>query len=88
MTILVQLFGFSANILRYLAIIVIGFFGCVFLFPFLSNKFAMLADFFADYGTQLQLRTRHKKSEKQIDTQSVRSRIYPIPIYHFNHDFV
>lgn len=58
LTTLVQSFGLSANALRYIAIGVIGFFGLVLLIPILSEKFAMLTDSLATFGTRLQTRSR------------------------------
>jgi cytochrome c biogenesis protein CcdA/thiol-disulfide isomerase/thioredoxin len=62
LTTLVQSFGLSANLLRYIAIAVIGFFGLVLLIPILSEKFAMLTDALANFGTQLQVRSRTQRS--------------------------
>lgn len=62
LTTLVQSFGLSANVLRYIAILVIGFFGVVLLIPFLSEKFAMLTDSLANFGTQIQARSRTERS--------------------------
>lgn len=62
LTTLVQSFGLSANVLRYFAIAVIGFFGLVLLFPTLSDKFAMLTNSLANFGAQLQARSRTQGS--------------------------
>jgi cytochrome c biogenesis protein CcdA/thiol-disulfide isomerase/thioredoxin len=62
LTTLVQSFGVSANVLRYIAIAVIGFFGLVLLIPLLSEKFAMLTDSLANFGTRLQARSRTQRS--------------------------
>lgn len=62
LTTLVQSFGLSANMLRYIAIAVIGFFGLVLLIPALSEKFAMLTDSLATFGSNLQARNRTQRS--------------------------
>lgn len=62
LTTLVQSFGLSANILRYIAIAIIGFFGLVLLIPILSEKFAMLTDSLANFGTRLHARSRTQRS--------------------------
>lgn len=62
LTTLVQSFGVSANGLRYIAIAVIGIFGLVLLIPGLSEKFAVLTDSFAKFGTQLQVHSRTHRS--------------------------
>lgn len=62
LTTLVQSFGLSADALRYIAMVVIGIFGIILLFPSLSNKFAMITNSFANFGTQLQERSRYHSS--------------------------
>lgn len=62
LTTLVQSFGLSANVLRYFAIAVIGFFGLILFIPALSDKFAMLTDSIANFGARLQTATRSKRS--------------------------
>lgn len=54
LTSLVHLFGFSANVLRYIAIGIIGFFGLVLLLPPLSNWFAKITNSIASFGSQIQ----------------------------------
>lgn len=54
LTSLVQLFGLSANALRYIAIIIIGFFGLVMLIPSLSDRFAWFTSSVADLGAKIQ----------------------------------
>lgn len=51
---LVQILGLSANVLRYIAIAIIGFFGLVMIIPSLSNRFAWFTSSIADLGTQVQ----------------------------------
>lgn len=58
LTTLVQSFGLSANVLRYFAIAVIGFFGLILFIPALSDKFAMLTNSLADYGAGLQSKAK------------------------------
>lgn len=48
----IQAFGVSANALRYFAIFIIGFFGMVMIFPYLSDQFAIATHFVADLGNQ------------------------------------
>lgn len=62
LTTLVQSFGLSANVLRYTAIAVIGFFGLVLLLPVLSDKFAMLTNSLANFGAELQVRSHNQRS--------------------------
>lgn len=62
LTTLVQSVGLSANVLRYIAIAIIGFFGLVLLIPSLSEKFAMLTDGLANFGTRLQARASSQRS--------------------------
>lgn len=62
LTTLVQSFDLSANVLRYTAIVIIGIFGIILLFPSLSNKFTILTDSFANFGVRLQERSRSQKS--------------------------
>lgn len=54
LTTLVQSLGLSANILRYIAIGIIGFFGVVLFIPSLSEKFAMLTQSIGNFGSGLQ----------------------------------
>ncbi len=54
LTFLVHLLGISANLLRYLAIIIIGLFGVVMLFPYLSNRFALITSSIGNFGANLQ----------------------------------
>ena len=62
LTTLVQSFGLSANVLRYIAIAVIGFFGLVLMIPVLSEKFARLTDSIGTFGANLQSRSRSTRS--------------------------
>lgn len=54
LTFLVNLFGISANVLRTVAIVIIGLFGIVMLFPSLSNRFASLTSSIGNFGANLQ----------------------------------
>lgn len=54
LTSLVQHLGFSANVLRYSAILIIGFFGLVMILPGLSNLFARVTSFIATLGSDTQ----------------------------------
>lgn len=54
LTAIVKLTGVSPNVLRYIAIGLIGFFGLVLLFPRLSDWFAQKTTLFADLGTSIQ----------------------------------
>lgn len=54
LTFLVQAFGISSNILRYIAIALIFFFGLVMVFPKLSDLFARKTAIFASAGQRLQ----------------------------------
>lgn len=54
LTYLVHLLGISANVLRYIAITIIGLFGIVMLFPALSNRFAQATSSVADIGAEFQ----------------------------------
>lgn len=60
LTTLVQSLGLSANVLRYFAIAMIGFFGLVLILPVLSEKFATLTNSLANFGSQLQARSRQQ----------------------------
>ncbi len=62
LTTLVQSLGLSANVLRYIAIAFIGFFGMILLIPILSEKFAIFTDSLANFGTRLQARSRTQRS--------------------------
>lgn len=62
LTTLVQSFGLSAILLRYIAIAVIGFFGLVLLIPTLGEKFAMLSNSLATFGANFQARARSNRS--------------------------
>lgn len=62
LTTLAQSFGLSANLLRDIAISVIGVFGLILLFPVLSEKFAILTDAVANFGLRLQAAARSKTS--------------------------
>lgn len=54
LTFLVQAFGISPNILRYIAIALIFFFGLVMVFPKLSDLFSRVTAIFASAGLNLQ----------------------------------
>jgi len=54
---LVQLFGISANILRYIAIVVIALFGLVMLFPRLGNWFSQTTASVGELGSSIQSHT-------------------------------
>lgn len=58
---LVQQLGLSANLLRYIAIGIIGLFGIVMLFPRLSNRFQELSSSLGNAGLQLQSHSTGKK---------------------------
>lgn len=62
LTTLVKSFGISANVLRYVAISIIGFFGIVLIIPSLSDKFAMMTSSFSNFGTQLQGKVRGQQT--------------------------
>lgn len=62
LTFLVQLLGISANVLRYIAIIIIGLFGIVMLFPSLSNHFANMTSSIGNFGSNLQSQKRDENS--------------------------
>lgn len=62
LTTLVQFFGFSANFLRDVAIVVIGIFGIILLVPSLSEKFAQATSSFANIGEWAQGYSRGKHS--------------------------
>lgn len=54
LTAIVHATGLSANVLRYVAIVIIGLFGLVMLFPFLSNWFAKITTPLANLGQNVQ----------------------------------
>lgn len=58
LTTLVQALGLSANVLRYIAIAVIGLFGLILFIPALGDRFAMLTSSVANFGTNLQTRSK------------------------------
>ncbi|WP_068470882.1 cytochrome c biogenesis protein DipZ [Candidatus Protochlamydia phocaeensis] len=60
LTTLVRSFGLSANVLRYTAILIIGFFGLVMILPTFSNLFAKLTGSLAEWGNQIQARTHRQ----------------------------
>ena len=60
LTTLVHAFGLSANLLRYIAIVIIGVFGLILFVPALSDKFAMLTDSVANFGARLQSSVRSR----------------------------
>ncbi len=62
LTFLVSLFGISANVLRYAAIVIIALFGMVMLFPFLSDQFAKFTSSFGNLGLEIQQQSRKKES--------------------------
>ena len=62
LTYLVHLFGFSANLLRYAAIVIIALFGLVMLFPALGNRFAQATGSVGDWGAALQSHEAAQKS--------------------------
>lgn len=61
-TFLVHLLGISANVLRYIAIIIIGLFGIVMLFPYLSDCFALITASFGNLGSSIQSQTKGKSN--------------------------
>lgn len=60
LTFLVHLLGISANILRYIAIVIIGLFGVIMLFPYLSDRFAIGTSSIGNLGSSIQTQTRGK----------------------------
>jgi len=62
LTTLVQAIGFSANVLRYVAILVIGFFGLVMILPTFSDLFARATTRVAELGADLQTHTKTESS--------------------------
>lgn len=58
----VHLLGISANALRYAAIIIIGLFGVVMFFPYLSDRFAQATSFIGNLGANIQVQTRGKST--------------------------
>jgi cytochrome c biogenesis protein CcdA/thiol-disulfide isomerase/thioredoxin len=61
LTSIVQRLGFSVNLLRYTAILIIGFFGMVMIMPFLTDWFARLTNSVADLGSSIQSVEKSKK---------------------------
>lgn len=59
---LVRTFGISANVLRYSAILIIGFFGLVMILPTFSNLFARATQRVAELGNEFQGVTRTESS--------------------------
>lgn len=59
---LVRQLGFSATLLRYTAILLIGFFGMVMIMPYLSDLFARITSSVADAGNAIQSAGKEKKS--------------------------
>lgn len=62
LTAIVKQFGISANLLRQVAILLIGFFGFVMVLPFLSNWFARATNSVANWGIRIQLRKEAQQS--------------------------
>lgn len=62
LTFFVHLLGISANVLRYIAIIIIGVFGIIMLFPSLSNRFAIATSSIGNLGAGIQSRARGKSA--------------------------
>lgn len=62
LTFLVHLLNLSANFLRYSAILIIGLFGIVMLFPYLSDRFATATSFIGGVGSSIQSQTRGKST--------------------------
>ncbi len=58
LTFFVRVLGLSATLLRYIAILTIGLFGIVMLFPYLSNHFAFSTSSIGHLGSQLQRREK------------------------------
>lgn len=55
---LVQFLGISANALRYAAIIIIGLFGVIMLFPYLSDRFALWTSSIGNLGSKIQSQSK------------------------------
>lgn len=62
LTTLVRSFGLSANVLRYVAILIIGFFGLVMLLPTFSELFARATQRVAQFGEEFQSKTKPEGS--------------------------
>lgn len=60
LTFFVQLLGISANALRTIAIIIIGLFGIVMIFPYLGDRFASATSSIGNLGTDIQSQTAGK----------------------------
>lgn len=54
LTFFVHLLGISATLLRYIAILIIGLFGIIMIFPYLSNWFARATSSIGNLGTDIQ----------------------------------
>lgn len=55
---LVHFLGISANALRYIAIVIIGLFGVIMLFPYLSDRFALWTSSIGNLGSSLQSQSK------------------------------
>lgn len=62
LTFLVHSLGISANLLRYIAIIIIGLFGIVMLFPYLSDRFAIITSSIGNLGSKIQSQKKGKSN--------------------------
>lgn len=62
LTFFVHLLGISANGLRNIAIVIIGLFGIVMLFPYLSDRFALVTSSIGNLGSHIQSQTTGKST--------------------------